>query len=51
MLDPKELRTDLESVARNLARRGFVLDRPRYQALEDEAQVAPGPCGETASRA
>ena len=36
MLDPKELRTDLESVARNLARRGFVLDRPRYQALEDD---------------
>ena len=35
MLDPKELRTDLESVARNLARRGFVLDRRRYQALED----------------
>ncbi len=35
MLDPKELRTDLESVARNLARRGFVLDRRHYQELED----------------
>ena len=35
MLDPKELRTDLQSVARNLARRGFVLDRHHYQGLED----------------
>ena len=35
MLDPKALRADLESVARNLARRGFVLDRHRYRALED----------------
>ncbi|MDD9999805.1 MAG: serine--tRNA ligase [Rhodospirillaceae bacterium] len=36
MLDPKELRTDLKAVARNLARRGFVLDRRDYQRLEGE---------------
>ena len=36
MLDPKGLRTDLEPIARNLARRGFVLDRGRYRRLEDE---------------
>ena len=35
MLDPRGLRTDLDAVARNLARRGFVLDRGRYQGLED----------------
>ena len=36
MLDPKGLRTDLGGISRNLARRGFVLDRGRYQRLEDE---------------
>jgi seryl-tRNA synthetase len=36
MLDPKLLRHDLDAVAKNLARRGFVLDRARYQALEAE---------------
>ena len=36
MLDPKGLRTDLETVARNLARRGFVLDRGHYERLEGE---------------
>ena len=36
MLDPKELRTDLESVARNLARRGFVLERGLYQGMEEK---------------
>ena len=36
MLDPKLLRTDLDSVARRLARRGFVLDRDRFEALESE---------------
>src|SRR5690606_6743256 len=36
MLDPRALRQDLDSVARNLARRGFVLDRERYTALEAE---------------
>ena len=35
MLDPKVLRTDLKTVARNLARRGLVLDRRHYQRLED----------------
>jgi seryl-tRNA synthetase len=36
VIDPKLLRTDLPAVARNLARRGFVLDVPRLQALEEE---------------
>jgi seryl-tRNA synthetase len=36
MLDPKNLRQDLDSVAANLARRGFKLDRERYLALETE---------------
>ena len=35
MLDPRELRTDLEAVAKNLARRGFMLDRRRHEALEE----------------
>src|SRR5262245_685768 len=36
MLDPKALRQDLDSVAANLARRGFKLDRERYLSLEAE---------------
>src|SRR5262245_62261854 len=36
MLDPKLLRQDLDAVAANLARRGFMLDRGRYLALENE---------------
>jgi PAS domain S-box-containing protein len=36
MLDPKLLRQDIDAVARNLARRGFALDRERYEALETE---------------
>ena len=36
MLDPRALRQDLNAVTRNLARRGFVLDRERYAALEAE---------------
>jgi len=36
VIDPKLLRTDLEAVARNLARRGFVLDVARFRALEEE---------------
>ncbi len=36
MIDPKLLRTDLEGVARNLARRGYVLDVAALQALEDQ---------------
>ena len=42
MLDSKLLRTDTENVARNLARRGFVLDLEAFRALEErrkEAQI------------
>ena len=42
MLDSKQLRTDTENVARNLARRGFVLDLAAFGALEErrkEAQI------------
>ena len=35
MLDPKLLRTDLEGVARQLARRGYVLDAARVERLEE----------------
>jgi seryl-tRNA synthetase len=35
MIDPKLLRTNPEEVARNLARRGFVLDVVALQALEE----------------
>src|SRR5215469_9401853 len=35
MIDPKLLRTDLESVARDLKRRGFTLDTAAYGALEN----------------
>jgi len=43
MLDAKLLRSDPEAIARNLARRGFVLDVERLRALEERrksAQVA-----------
>jgi seryl-tRNA synthetase len=36
MLDPRVLRHDLDATAKKLARRGFVLDRNRYRALEAE---------------
>jgi len=36
MLDTKLLRSDLDAVVANLARRGFELDAARYQALEDK---------------
>jgi seryl-tRNA synthetase len=36
MLDPRALRHDLDGTARKLTRRGFVLDRERYRALEAE---------------
>jgi seryl-tRNA synthetase len=36
MLDPKTLRQDFDSVAANLMRRGFKLDRNRYLELEAE---------------
>ena len=35
MLDSKQLRTDTENVARNLARRGFVLDLAAFRSLEE----------------
>jgi len=35
MLDSKQLRTDTENVASNLARRGFVLDLTAFRALEE----------------
>src|SRR5690606_30824330 len=34
MLDPKQLRTELDQVAQALARRGFTLDTERYRAIE-----------------
>jgi seryl-tRNA synthetase len=36
VIDPKLLRTDVQGVARNLARRGFVLDVAKLTALEEE---------------
>ena len=36
MIDPKLLRTDPETVAQNLARRGFKLDLARLESLEIE---------------
>ncbi len=36
MIDPKLLRSDLQGVARNLARRGVVLDVAKLTALEEE---------------
>jgi len=36
VIDPKLLRSDPEAVARNLARRGFVLDVAKATALEEE---------------
>jgi seryl-tRNA synthetase len=49
MLDPKLLRSDPESVARNLARRGFVLDVGRCRALEERRKVAQVAADETRS--
>ena len=39
MLDAKLLRTDLDSVARNLARRGFTLDVEHFRALEERRKA------------
>jgi seryl-tRNA synthetase len=39
MLDPRLLRTDLEGVRANLARRGFVLDAGVFQSLEDRRKT------------
>ena len=40
MLDAKLLRSDPDAVARNLARRGFVLDVARFRALEERRKAA-----------
>jgi seryl-tRNA synthetase len=40
MLDAKLLRTDLDSVTRNLARRGFTLDVEHFRALEERRKAA-----------
>ena len=47
MLDAKLLRTDPESVARNLARRGFTLDVEGLRALEERRKVAQVSADET----
>jgi len=47
MLDAKLLRTDPESVARNLARRGFTLDVESLRALEERRKVAQVAADET----
>jgi seryl-tRNA synthetase len=47
MLDAKLLRTDPEAVARNLARRGFVLDVEQFRALEDRRKAAQVAADET----
>ena len=39
MLDPKLLRTDLDAVTTNLARRGFAFPAADYSALEDKRKV------------
>ncbi len=39
MLDPRLLRTDLDGVRANLARRGFVLDATAFQSLEDRRKA------------
>ena len=40
MIDPKLLRSDPEAVARNLARRGYVLDVSAFRALEEKRKAA-----------
>jgi seryl-tRNA synthetase len=49
MLDTKLLRTDPDSVAANLARRGFVLDVVRFRALEERRKAAQVAADETRS--
>ncbi len=49
MLDTKLLRNDPDAIARNLARRGFVLDVERFRALEDRRKVAQVAADETRS--
>lgn len=40
MLDSKQLRTETEAVARNLARRGFMLDLAAFRTLEERRKQA-----------
>ena len=40
MLDPRLLRTDLDRVVTNLARRGFEFDRDRFLELEEQRKAA-----------
>jgi len=40
MIDPKLLRSDPETVARNLARRGYALDVSAFRALEEKRKAA-----------
>ncbi len=40
MLDSRQLRTDTDAVARNLARRGFVLDTAAFRAFEERRKQA-----------
>jgi seryl-tRNA synthetase len=47
MLDARLLRSDPDSVARNLARRGFALDVGRFRALEDRRKSAQVAADET----
>jgi seryl-tRNA synthetase len=47
MLDAKLLRTDPDAIARNLARRGFVLDVERLRALEERRKSAQIAADET----
>ncbi|MGD8558962.1 MAG: serine--tRNA ligase, partial [Gammaproteobacteria bacterium] len=39
MLDPKLIRTELDHVAKQLARRGFALDIDTISALEEERKA------------
>ncbi|MDT8406325.1 MAG: serine--tRNA ligase [Methylococcales bacterium] len=39
MLDPNNLRNDLDGVIQQLARRGFVFDRERYEGLEQQRKA------------
>ena len=47
MLDTRLLRTDPDAIARNLARRGFVLDVVRFRALEERRKAAQVAADET----
>ena len=40
MLDAKQLRADPQSIANNLARRGFTLDVAAFTALEERRKTA-----------